>query len=303
MDEQLPLHLSVDFGGGRKGDPLRLANPVMAAAGTFGTGLEVQRDLDLSRIGGLVTPAIGRRGRNHVIPQPITETPAGLLLFGPYPSMSLRAVIDRYAPLWRNWPFPVIANMQVEDGEECVEIASVLADHGAVAAIELGLPPDWSVVGAGGAAAVRGLCRRVIEAWHGPLIVKLPYGIAELPACVEAATEGGADAVSLGGGFPGRAAAVGRLVGPATHPLALEVVARICAATRTPIIASGGVSSGRDALDFLLAGAQAVQVGSASLRNPAAILDIVGDIEARLRAVGVASMSDFRRASAEVSPL
>lgn len=288
-DTESEPDLTVHIGDGHKGDPLRLANPVIAAAGTYGTGLEVQRDLDLSAIGALVTPAITRvahRRRPTVSPR---ETAAGLFLAGPFPSLGLRSVLNRLMPLWEGWPLPVIASIPASDADECVEIAVALAGHAGIDAIELSFvtPEPW-LDRDGGAQAFQRMCRRLSDAWPQPLIVKLPYGLTNTLALVEIAASSGVDAVSLGGGLPAsiidRGDArrprlmAGRVVGPATHPFALAAVASVCAGTEMPIIAAGGITTGSDALDFLEAGARAVQVGSASLRDPTAPIRVAGEL-------------------------
>jgi dihydroorotate dehydrogenase (NAD+) catalytic subunit len=300
------LDLSITFGTGRKGDPMRLHNPVIAASGTLGTGVELQRDYDLAAIGALVTPGITRRAQQRRPATPPLETPAGLFLSERFPALSLRSAVSRYASLWESLPVPVIANLPAGDADECVEIAAMLADHPGVAAIELGLVSlAPRLTGNDSALEVQWLCRRLSDTWPRPLIVKLPYGLTDTRILIDAATEGGADAISLGGGLPARVLnrggatdwrrlLSGRIVGPAMHPLALHAVAAACAETRTPIIASGGVTSGADALAFLLAGAWAVQVGSASLRNPAAAIDVARDLEHLVRSAGMSRLQDIR---------
>jgi dihydroorotate dehydrogenase (NAD+) catalytic subunit len=294
--------LTVEIGSGHKGDPLRLVNPIIAAAGTLGTGVELQRDIDLTAIGALVTPAISRRvhRRPAVLPR---ESPAGLFLSGPYPSIRLRDVLDRYALLWEGWSVPVIANIAADDADESVEVATALARYAGVAALELSFVSSapW-LDGDGSVTEVRRLCRRLSDTWPRPLIVKLPYGLSNTLALIEVAIGGGADAISIGGGFPaavvdqsgstgGLRLVRGRVTGPATKSLALHAIAAVCAETAAPVIASGGITSGTDALDFLLAGARAVQVGSASLRDPSAPVRVAWDLERLARGTGQAAIT------------
>jgi dihydroorotate dehydrogenase (NAD+) catalytic subunit len=298
------VDLTVSIGSGHKGDPLHLANPIIAAAGTFGTGVELQRDVDLAVIGAIVTPAISRRAHRHRPAVPVRETPSGLFMVVPYPSISLRAVLNRFAPLWEDWPVPVIANISAGDADECVEVAAALAGYAGIAAIELSFVAyaAW-LDGDDSLPEFRRLCRRLSNTWPRPLIVKLPYGLADSLTLIGAAAESGVDAISLGGGFPAgvidRGAAdrarliTGRLTGPATHAYALHAAAAICAETSMPVIASGGVASGVDALDFLQSGARAVQVGSASLRDPAAAVEVARDLERLVRDMGRSSGSGF----------
>jgi dihydroorotate dehydrogenase (NAD+) catalytic subunit len=298
------VDLSVSIGAGRKGDPLQLANPIIAASGTFGTGLELQRDIDLTAIGAFVTPAITRRAHGRRPAVPPRESPAGLFLAGPYPSIGLRAVLNRFASLWEGWPVPVIANIPAGDADECFEVAAALAGYAGVAAIELSFVSDAAWLDDDDNLPEFGrICRRLSDTWPRPLIVKLPYGLTDTIILVDAAGDAGVDAVSLGGGFPARIVdrdvvadrarfVTGRVTGPATHPMALHVTAAVCAGTKMPVIASGGVSSGDEALGFLQAGARAVQVGSASLRDPAAVVRVARDLEWLVRGAGRSSDSD-----------
>lgn len=296
------MDLSVSIGGGRKGDPLHLANPIITAAGTCGTGVELQRDIDLTAVGAFVTPAITRRSHRRPGTVSPREVPAGLFLAGPYPSLSLRSVLNRSMALWESWPVPVIANIPAGDADECFEIAAALADYADIAAIELSFISyaSWLDVD-DNLPELRRMYRRLRDAWPRPLIVKLPYGLTNTLALVDAAGDAGVDAVSLGGGFPARIVerghaverprlVAGRVTGPATRPLALGMVAAICAGTHVPVIASGGVTSGTDALDFLQAGARAVQVGSATLRDPGAVVRVARDLERLMRGTGRSSM-------------
>jgi dihydroorotate dehydrogenase (NAD+) catalytic subunit len=305
-----PPSLAVTLAPGRKGDPLELSNPVLAAAGTFGIGTELQRIVEPSRLGAVITPGIARSTRSprdrHGAPCRVivAETPAGLLVAPQYPTVGYRVALRDLAPLLATRDATVIANLPAYDADECEEVSAVLAEDSTVAAIELDTPAIWDGTGESSAvvAAVRGIVQRVRQVWHGPLIVKLAYADAAA-ARAAAAREGGADVISLGGGFPGvvvrrREAGAGwrrvagRLVGPATRPLALGLIGSVVEAVDVPVIASGGITTGSDAVEFLLAGATAVQVGSATFASPRAAADVVDGIAAYLAQNGE---TDVRR--------
>jgi dihydroorotate dehydrogenase (NAD+) catalytic subunit len=289
MTQPRAIRSWLTLGGGRKGDPLELANPVIAAAGTFGTGVELQRLGEAARPGAIVSPAIGRRTRRSASGLQLLEVSAGLLVAGQYPTLSHRRVVEELAPLWRAWQSPVIVNVLAEDRDACLEVASALADVDGVSAIELSFA--WPALGSTAVSwlpdAVAELTGTIASVWGRPLIAKLPYGAGDDVALATAAAEAGADAVTLGGGFPGQGAWAGRrlhgaIVGPCTKPLALRAVAEVAHAVPIPLIASGGITTAADAIDFLQSGAQAVQVGSATIRDPRAVYQIAGDVSALL---------------------
>ncbi|MGH2584797.1 MAG: HisA/HisF-related TIM barrel protein [Dehalococcoidia bacterium] len=289
------------LGGGRKGDPLELANPVIAAAGTFGAGAELQRLGEPARPGAIVSPAVARRTRRSVTGLQLLEVPAGLLLTGQYPTVSHRRVVEDLAPLWRTWRSPVIVNVLADDRDACLEVAAALADVDGVSALELSFA--WPVVGSTAESwlpdVVAGLTGAIASVWSRPLIAKLPYGAGDGIALATAAVEGGADAVALGGGFPGQGVWAGRntlgaVVGPCTKPLALRVVAAVAPSVTVPLIASGGITAAADAVDFLQAGARAVQVGSATIRDPRAVYRIAGDINTLLATHETGAQGDDR---------
>jgi dihydroorotate dehydrogenase (NAD+) catalytic subunit len=296
--------LAVTLAPGRKGDPLVLANPVMAASGTFGLGTELQRHVDLSLLGAMITPGIARATRpgrdqhGRISPAIIRETPAGLLIAERYPTIGLRAALRELRPLLESRRTPVIANLPASDADECAQLAGSLAEDEGFAAIELDLTfLEGDDEPSRAAAVVQDLTARVRGVWPGPLLAKLPYSPHTAAGLAGAARDGGADALSLGGGFPGTASVrgdghstyrpmTGRLVGPATKPLALSLIGAVVGATDLPVVAAGGITVGEDAVEFLRAGATAVQVGSASFVDPHAALTAADGIATYLRRIG-----------------
>jgi dihydroorotate dehydrogenase (NAD+) catalytic subunit len=245
---------------------LRLANPVMTAAGCFGYGLEYARSVPIERIGAIVTRSVTLHGR-RAGPLRLVETPSGLLNVGPWPDRSLSAVIGRYAAAWAGWKTPVILSVEADHAA----IAEALEGVEAVAALELRF--DDPGAAAETVAAVRALTLL-------PLLVKLPPHDT-LAATARAVADAGADALTVIAAPPALVVdphtgerLEGRLSGPAIRPLALRAVAEVCAAVSIPVVGSGGITCTEDARQFLAVGATAVQVGAALLADPMAAVRI-----------------------------
>jgi len=292
------MNLSIELAPRHK-QGLRLQNPVLAAAGPFGYGREYAKLVQLDRLGALVTRTTTlrpRRGR----PQPrLVETPAGVLHDLGLPNPGVRTVIRELAPVWARGTLPVIVSVAATNPEERAEEFAALAEWldgvPGVAGLELNLAALPTATGSiladipyssEAVAAAR-------SATSLPLIAKLPP-LGEIVALAEAVVAAGADAVSLIAPLPGlhidlreRRPMRGGLSGPAIRPVALRLVYEVAGAVEVPVIGVGGIATAEDALQFLLAGATAVQVGSAIFANPRAAVDIVEGIEAFLAREGV----------------
>ena len=289
--------LGVTIAAGGKAGPLELANPVIAAAGTFGTGQELQRLVDVRRLGAIVSPAIAVRSSRRAGEPLLVEVPAGLVVRGAYRSLSYRRVLREAAGWWQRCGTPVLVNTPAVRESDCVEVAEALADAEGVAGLELDFS-ELTIAGVDaseGADVIARVAAAVAPRWHGPLLAKLGYDATGDTTLARAAEEAGVDALSLGGGFPAVASEAapigqrrrlrpGRLVGPATKPLALRLLAAVARAVTIPVIAAGGICRGADAVEFLLAGATAVQVGSATLNDPSAALTVVEELKYWLQA-------------------
>jgi len=312
------VNLSVDLAPTNKRG-LRLANPVMTASGTFGNGVEYVKVFDIQRLGAIVSKAITLRPR-WGNPQPrIAETAAGMINSIGLQNVGVDAIIRDVAPVWAAWRVPVIANIAAENIGDYVELARRLDAASGVSGLELNIscPNVESGLEFGSdpraAADVTGAVRSQTDL---PLLVKLSPNVSDIVAIARAVVEAGADALTLINTFSAMSIDVkarrpalgwgsGGLSGPALKPIALRMVYRVACALDIPIIGCGGITSGRDAMEYIMAGARAVQVGTATFLNPRAPLDILEEIEEFLRDEGVeglcelvgAALPDDRRAA------
>ncbi|PPD58221.1 dihydroorotate dehydrogenase [Dehalogenimonas etheniformans] len=273
---------------------LTLKNPVIAASGTAGYGDEPNRLYHIADLGAFVCKGTTLKPRVGN-PQPrIMETENGLLNAIGLQNPGVDYVIEHYSPLWSKWQTPVLVNIAGESVADYAEIAKRFDQVSGVAALEVNI--SCPNVAAGclefgatpeGAAAVT---RKVKLATSLPVIVKLTPNTSDIVALAEAVENAGADAVSLINTLRGMAIDIkkrkpvlgnitGGLSGPAIKPVALAMVWRVAGAVKIPVIGGGGISNADDAIEFLLAGASGVEVGTAALVNPSVPDDIVKGIE------------------------
>jgi dihydroorotate dehydrogenase (NAD+) catalytic subunit len=265
----------------------------MAAAGTFGYGLEMAKELDIQRLGAIVCKGTTLR-RRRGNPQPrLVETPAGILNSIGLQNMGVEALIRDVAPIWATWRVPVVVNVAGESVEEYARLARRLDGVPGVSGLELNIScPNVATGLAFGsspqmAAAVTAAVRRETTL---PVIVKLSPNVSDIVSIARAAADAGADALTLTNTFPAMAIDVknkrpalgwtyGGLSGPALKPIALRLVYQTAAAVDVPLIGCGGIMTGLDAIEYIMAGATAVQVGTATFTNPRATLDVLAGIE------------------------
>jgi dihydroorotate dehydrogenase (NAD+) catalytic subunit len=295
-DTGAPL-LAVDVGGG-----LRLRNPVIAASGTFGYGLEFAGVTDLRAIGAIVVKGLSLEPhRGHAAPR-ILETPAGMLNAIGLQNIGVRAFIESKLPQLRQIGTPIVANCWGHAPEEFAEVAARLSDAEGVAAIEINVScpnkREWGRIIATDPDLTREVVRQVRSRCRVPVWVKLSPNVTDVRTFAQVAEDEGADAVSLINTVVGLAVdleqrrpvltnATGGLSGPAIKPIALRMVYEVARAVkRIPVIGMGGISSGDDALEFLLVGARAIQVGTASFTDPRATERIAAEISHGLRRRG-----------------
>jgi dihydroorotate dehydrogenase (NAD+) catalytic subunit len=288
---------------------VRLRGPVLAASGTFGYGTEVPL-LERRALGGMVSKGIFRRPREGTAPPRIAETPSGMLnaigLQGP----GVEVLVRDYAPRWAEWDYPVFVNINGESAAEYGELAARLDGVPGVSGFEINI--SCPNVEEGGlyfgndpraAAAVTEAVRRRTKL---PVWVKLTPMVSDIGVIARAVEGAGADAlcaintfvgmsIDLNAYRPRLSFRTGGLSGPAIRPLAVHLAHQAARAVRIPVIGIGGITRAEDALEFLVAGCSAVQVGTATFVNPRAIAEVHDGIAAFLSSKGMAGLSDLPR--------
>lgn len=301
MDPVIPTapDLRVDLG------PLSLANPVMTASGTFGYGAEFSALVDLRRLGAIVVKGISLAPRPGNPPPRIVETACGMLNAIGLENVGLKRFVSDKMPWLRTLRSPVIVNILGDSVEEYAELAGALSAVPGISGLEVNI--SCPNVKKGGVAfgtvpdMAAAVTRAVSAASDLPLIVKLSPNVTDIVAMARAVADNGADAISLINTLIGMAIdvrtrrprlanVIGGLSGPAVKPVALRMVWQVASAVRIPVIGIGGIGTAEDAIEFLLAGASAVQVGTANFYNPAASMDILDGLAAWLREQGETSV-------------
>jgi len=287
---------------------LWLKNPVTTAAGTFGYGTEYSQVFDIQRLGAIVCKSTTLEPREGN-PQPrLKETPAGLLNSIGLQNIGVEALIKEKAPIWASWQVPVIVSIAGEHIEDYANLASRLEGVAGVGGIEVNI--GCPNIAAGGmefgtdAQAAAAVTKAVRSTTSLPVIVKLSPNVTNIVKIALAVEEAGAHAICLINTLRGMAIDVtthkpslgsisGGLSGPAIKPVALYMVYQVASKVNITIIGCGGVSSAEDALEFIMAGASAVQVGTAQLAHPRALLDVLEGIEQFMRKEGIRELSEL----------
>ena len=301
------VDLSVDLAVAHKQE-LRLRNPVMTASGTFSNGLEFARHFDLERLGALVSKGTTLRPRRGN-PQPRTvETPAGMINSIGFQNVGVGKLIREVAPVWERWEVPVLVNVMGDTVREYGQLAARLDAVPGVAGLEVNVScPNVEVGGmefGQDPNAASAVVDEVSRNTSLPFAVKLTPNVADIRPLVQAVAAAGADAITVMNTIPAMAIDVehrrpllpttfGGLSGPAIRPIALRNVYLAASATDIPVIASGGIMSGLDAVEFVMAGASAVQVGTATFRDPEAPWRILDELTAWCEQEGVLRLRDI----------
>ncbi|MFN0095539.1 MAG: dihydroorotate dehydrogenase [Dehalococcoidia bacterium] len=299
--------LAVDLAPGHK-TGLNLRNPVMTASGTSSWGFELAKHFGLGGLGALVSKGITVEPRAGNQQPRVAETPAGMLNSIGLQNVGIGEVIRDLAPVWAHWDTPMIANIAGDSIEEFGSMARRLDGVPGIAAIELNIScPNVDIGGieiGQNAEASAKATRAAVRNTDLPVIVKLTPNVTDPVALALAVEEAGATAicaintvlgmrVDLARRRPVLPRARGGLSGPAIKPIALRIVYDVARAVRIPVIGCGGISTAEDALEFLMAGATAVQVGTATFANPRAPIDVAEGIEAWLDARKIADIREI----------
>ncbi len=275
---------------------ISMQNPVMTASGTFGYAKEFEPYLDLSRLGAIVVKTITLLPRAGAKPARVVETPAGMLNAIGLQNVGLEVFIREKLPYLRQLGPPIIVNIAGESIDDYYELAKRLSDQEGVRGLELNIScpnvADGLIFGCNAVLAHK-LVARVRQATSLPLIPKLSPNVTDVVEISRALGEGGADALSLINTLIGMvidvhsrrpkiANVTGGLSGPAIRPVAVRMVWEVARAVKLPLIGMGGIMTAEDALEFLIAGATAVAVGTANFTAPTAAQQVIDGIEAYL---------------------
>jgi dihydroorotate dehydrogenase (NAD+) catalytic subunit len=286
------------------GIPLR--NPVLAASGTFAYGLEFEKQLDLNALGGFVVKGLSREPIEGNPPPRLYETEAGMMNSVGLQNIGVRAFVAEKLPALARLRTAVFANVFGYQVEDYVEVVRTLEDHAGLAGYELNVSCPNTAHGGIYFSSDPALLSEVVcgvkRVARRPVIVKLSPNVDAIEPMARAAESSGADAVSLVNTFialaidartrrPRIGAGFGGLSGPAIKPIALRMVCQAARAVKIPVIGLGGISSGVDAAEFLIAGAAAVQVGTATFWDPRSPLRIAGELASFLKREKIARVS------------
>jgi len=292
MQNKQKPNIQVNIGG------IVMKNPVMAASGTFGYGKEYADLVDLNRLGALVVKGISLKPEKGNETPRMVEVPGGLINAIGLQNPGFDGFIKDYLPFLRKYKVPVIVNIWGRSVNEYAEVAAkfngVKGIHGLEVNISCPNIKTGGIAFGTDPAMTAEVVSKVRQNTKLPLIVKLSPNVTKIGNFAKIAEANGADAVSLINSFPAMAIDIetrrpilanitGGLSGPAIHPIALKMVWEAAKSVRIPVVGMGGITSAKEALAFIIAGASAVAVGTANFTDPTTILRIVDDIESYLR--------------------
>jgi len=284
-------NMSVEIAG------IKMRNPIMTASGTFGYGREFADYMDLESIGAMITKGLSLKPKAGNNTPRIVETPGGMLNAIGLQNVGIDAFITTKLPFLRTVNTPVIVNLYGNSLEEYGELAARIDDVEEVAGVEVNIScpnvKQGGIVFGTDPAAAAQVVELVRNSTSKPLIVKLSPNVTDVVSMARACVDAGAEALSLINTLTGMAIDIntrrpilanitGGLSGPAIKPVALRMVWQVSRAVKVPLIGIGGIMNATDALEFILAGATAIQVGTASFLNPAAAEEIAAGMESWL---------------------
>jgi dihydroorotate dehydrogenase (NAD+) catalytic subunit len=287
---------------------IKMKNPVMVASGTFGYGEEAANFVDLEKLGAIITKTVTLKPRAGNPPPRIAETAAGMLNSIGLQNDGIKDLIEKKLPFLSKLKTPLIVNIAGESPEEYAELARILNQEAAVKGIELNISCPNVKKGGIQFGVDPKLTAEVVKAVRKaaslPLITKLTPNVTDIAAIAKAAEDAGADAVSLINTLLGMSidtenrksklgTPTGGLSGPAIKPVAVRMVWQAANAVKIPVIGCGGIMTGEDAVEFFLAGASAVQVGTANFVDTQAPVRIVEEMERYLFSHGIDHYKDL----------
>jgi dihydroorotate dehydrogenase (NAD+) catalytic subunit len=295
-------NIQVNIGG------VKLRNPVMTASGTFGYASEFEELIDLNRLGAIIVKGLSLEPSRGNPPPRIVETPCGMLNAIGLENLGLEAFLKEKLPFLKMIDTPVLVNIYGKNIADYAELASRLEDIEKIAGIELNI--SCPNVKSGGAAfgafpeSAAQVVRAVRKSTTRPLMVKLSPNVTDITEIARSVEGEGADSISLINTITGMAIDIetrrpklasitGGLSGPAIRPVALRMVWQVAQVVKVPVIGVGGIMTAKDAMEFLMAGAVAIQVGTANFINPNATIDIIEGIEAFLMERNISDIADI----------
>jgi dihydroorotate dehydrogenase (NAD+) catalytic subunit len=286
---------------------LHLKNPIMVASGTFGYAKEMEGVVQLGRLGGIIPKTVTKAPRAGNPPPRTFETPSGLLNAIGLDNDGIDHFLSHHIPYLRTLPTAVIGNFAGKTDDEFVEMAARLDATTGLAGVELNLScPNVSggLDFATNAEVTRRIVQRVREVCPLPILAKLTPNVTDVIPIAQAAADGGADALSLVNTFVGMAVdwrkrrpilgnVTGGLSGPAIKPMALRIVWQVARKVRIPVIGIGGIGTVDDVMEFLVAGASAVQIGTANFYDPTASMRILDGLPEAVGQLGASSVRNI----------
>jgi dihydroorotate dehydrogenase (NAD+) catalytic subunit len=284
-----------------------LANPIGTASGTYGKGLEFQSFYDVSRLGYVVVKTITKDPRPGNAPPRLVESPGGLLNSIGLPNPGIEAYIENVLPHLRTLGAPLVINIAGHDAETFADLAARLERESGIDALELNMSCPNVAGGldfSASAEAAYDVVRRVADVTDRPLIAKLSPNVTDIRPIAEAAVKGGAAAISAINTLlalaidwrrrrPVLGRGIGGLSGPCIKPVALRIVRELWRTVDVPVLGIGGIQDADDVMEFLLAGATAVQVGTANYYDPSVAGRIVEGLSERVALLGASSVQEI----------
>jgi dihydroorotate dehydrogenase (NAD+) catalytic subunit len=294
--------LRTDIGG------IIIKNPVITASGTFGYGEEFASLIDLNRLGAIIVKGLSLEPAKGNRPPRIVETPCGMLNAIGLENVGIDAFIKEKLPFLKTLSIPVIANIYGKSIDEYARIAEIIGNTEGIAALEVNIScpnvKEGGIAFGVKAESAYEVTRAVREKTSKTIIVKLSPNVTDIVEIAESAVEAGADSLSLINTITGMAIDIntrkpklanitGGLSGPAIKPVALRMVWQVARKVKVPVIGVGGIFSAEDAVEFFIAGAAAVQIGTANFVNPRTTIDVIEGIEKYLKVRNIPSLSEI----------